>query len=239
MTTFVLVHGSFSGGYMWRQVADGLRRQDHDVFTPTLSGLADRAHLARNPIGLSTHIDDVANLLHWEDLKQVVLVGHSYGGVVVTGVAARQPERLARLIYLDAYIPRGGQSWFDVQTPEDAATARAEMADGWRQPIPAAALGIADPELAAWVDERMSPQPRATYEEACPMGGPEFDRIPRAFIRCTQGPLAPRFAPALAYAEKSGWQTRELACGHNAMLIVPDQVVRVLLELSLSIQPAR
>jgi pimeloyl-ACP methyl ester carboxylesterase len=233
VTTFVLVHGSFSGGWVWRSVADELRQAGHVVYTPTLSGLGDRAHLADAGITLGTHIADVANLLHWEDLADVVLVGHSYGGMVISGVAATCPERLATLIYLDAYVPRGGESWFDLQTPEDAAAATAEMADsGVRQPIPASALGIHDPALARWVDARMTPQPRATYEEACPAGSAESDRIPRAFIRCTEGPLVPRFEGAAAHAKAAGWEMRELACGHNAMLIIPSEVVRVLLDLA-------
>jgi pimeloyl-ACP methyl ester carboxylesterase len=231
--TIVLVHGSFSGGWIWRHVARHLRTAGHVVYTPTLSGLGDRAHLASAVITLNTHIADVASLLYLEDLHDVVLVGHSYGGMVIAGVAATIPERLAALIYLDAYVPRGGESWFDLQTADDATAARLEMAaTGVRQPIPARILGIEDPELAQWVDERMTPQPRGTYEDPCPEAPVNDRALRRAYIRCTQGALVPRFDGAARRAEANGWAMRELHCGHNAMLILPGELSTILRELA-------
>jgi pimeloyl-ACP methyl ester carboxylesterase len=233
MRTFVLVHGSFSGGWMWRAVADELRIGGDVVYAPTLTGLGDRCHLAGPLITLRTHIQDIANLLFYEDLTDVTLVGHSYGGLVIAGVAATVPERLAQLVYLDAYIPQGGQSWFDLQTPEDAAQARAEMdRTGARAPITAAALGIADPEYAALVDARMTPQGRETYEEPCPVGNAASEALPCAFIQCTEGLLVPRLGPFADQARNRGWKVRELACGHNAMLILPHELTELLRELA-------
>lgn len=114
MTTFLLVHGSWAGGWNWARLRPFLEQAGHRVLTPSLTGLADRGHLAGPDIGLSTHIDDITRLLEWEDLDEVVLVGHSYGGMVVTGVLGRVPERLARVIYLDAFRPRPGQAAFDI-----------------------------------------------------------------------------------------------------------------------------
>jgi pimeloyl-ACP methyl ester carboxylesterase len=233
MRTFVLVHGSFSGGWMWRAVADDLRAGGDTVFAPTLTGLGDRRHLAGPTVTLRTHIEDIANLFYYEDLSDVTLVGHSYAGMVIAGVAAIAPERLGRLIYLDAYVPHGGQSWFDLQTPEDAAIARAEMdRTGARSPIPASMLGITDPVYAASVDARMTPQGRATYEDPCPMGSAASAAIPCAYIQCTEGPLAVRLRRSAELARTQGWEVRELACGHNAMLILPNQLADLLRELT-------
>lgn len=108
MTSFVLVHGAWCGGWIWKHVASALRARGHDVLTPTLTGLGERAHLASPEVGLGTHVEDVVRVLEYDDLTDVVLVGHSYGGMVVTGVGDRVPERLAQLVYLDAFVPREG-----------------------------------------------------------------------------------------------------------------------------------
>ena len=106
MATFVLVHGGWAGGWQWREVASLLRAAGHDVFTPTLTGLGERVHLASPDVGLDTHIQDILMVLEYEELRDVILVGYSYSGMVITGVAERAPERLAHLVYLDAYVPR-------------------------------------------------------------------------------------------------------------------------------------
>lgn len=108
MTTFVLVHGAWLGGWAWKHVTPRLRMAGHEVFAPTLTGLGERVHLAHPGVGLETHIQDVVNVLVFEDLQQVTLVGHSYGGIVITSVADRTPERLAQLVYLDAFVPEDG-----------------------------------------------------------------------------------------------------------------------------------
>src|SRR6476620_6599379 len=110
MATFVLVHGALGGGWQWRSVARHLAAHDHEVYRPTLTGLGERSHLLTPQVDLTTHIQDVLSLLQWENLEQVFLCGHSYGGVVITGVADQRPERLARLVYIDALVPEDGQS---------------------------------------------------------------------------------------------------------------------------------
>ena len=233
MATFVLVHGSWHGGWCWREVVPLLRAAGHAVYTPTLTGLGARAHLLADSVNLTTHIQDIVSLLFYEDLTAVVLVGHSYAGAVISGVAARTPERLASLIYVDAYLPREGQSLFDVLSPEEQQAGQAALATGTglRPPVPPAVLGITDPTMAAWVAARLTPHPFRTYAEPLPAGSPASAALPRAFIHCTAGPTTPRFAPFAQQARATGWTVRELATGHNAMLTAPQPLVELLLEL--------
>lgn len=236
MATFVLVHGSYCGGWVWNKVTPLLREGGHDVYAPTLTGLSDRSHLLRCGVDLTTHIAEVTNLLVFEDLSDVVLVGHSYGGMVITGVAARVPERLKLLVYLDAYVPADGQSEADLLPAEMRAARQADAAahGGLTQPPPPAILGITDPEMADWVKARWTPHPWATYEEPVPSGDARSAALPRAYIHCMggQATTTPGFAPFAAKARASGWQVRELATGHMAMLTAPHDVAGLLLELA-------
>jgi pimeloyl-ACP methyl ester carboxylesterase len=190
-------------------------------------------------VDLTTHIQDIVSLLFYEDLTEVVLVGHSYAGVVISGVAAHTPERLASLIYLDAYLPMEGQRLFDVLSPEEREAGQAALATGMglRQPVPPAVLGITDPTMAAWVAPRLTPHPFRTYTQAIPVGTPASAALPRAFIHCTAGPTAPRFAPFAQQARAVGWAVRELATGHDAMLTAPQPLVELLLELRRLAEP--
>ena len=153
MPTFVLVHGTGHGGWCWQKVAPLLRAAGSEVYAPTLTGLGDRSHLLDCGVDLTTHITDVASLLFYEDISDVVLVGHSYAGMVITGVAAIVPERLRLLVYLDAYVPDEGQSEFDLWPSEMRAEIQADEAAGrgLRPPPTPALMGITDPELADWV----------------------------------------------------------------------------------------
>jgi len=234
MATFVLVHGSWHGGWCWREVVPHLRAPGHAVYTPTLTGLGARAHLLTGGVDLTTHIQDIVSLLFYEDLAEVVLVGHSYAGAVISGVAARTPERLAFLIYLDAYLPLEGQSLFDVLSAEEREAGQAALATGLglRPPVPPAVLGITDPTMAVWVAARLTPHPFRTYAQPLPVGTSASATLPRAFIHCTAGPTTPRFAPFAQQARAAGWAVRELATGHNAMLTAPQPLGELLLELA-------
>jgi len=233
MTTFVLVHGSFGGGWVWQKVTPFLRRGGYEVYTPRLTGLSDRSHLLDCGVNLTTHITDVASLLFYEDLSDVVLVGHSYAGMVITGVAANVPERLKLLVYLDAYLPSDGQNEFDLWPAEERAAAQADMVAGrgLRQPPPPAILGITDPEMADWVYARFTPHPLATYDQPVPAGNAQSNALPRAYIRCTAGLWTSRFAPFAAKARAAGWKVHKLATGHMAMLTAPREVAELLLGL--------
>ena len=137
MATFLLVHGGWAGGWHWREVASLLRAAGHEVFTPTLTGLGERVHLASPDVGLDTHIQDILMVLEYEELRDVILIGYSYSGMVITGVAERAADRLAHLVYLDAYVPRDGESLLDMLGPDAAAfieQAAQAYGDGWRIP---------------------------------------------------------------------------------------------------------
>ena len=233
MTTFVLVHGTGCGGWIWQKMAPLLSVGGHAVFTPTLTGVGERSHLLNRGVNLTTHITDIASLLFYEDLSEVVLVGHSYAGMVITGVAANAPERLKRLVYLDAYVPDDGQTESDLWPAGMQAEIEAdEAADrGLRQPPSLDFLGITDPEMAAWVKARLTPHPLATYNEPVPVGNAKSAALPRAFIHCLSGPTTPVFAPFAAKARAGGWEVHELATGHSAMLTMPLEVAELLLEL--------
>ena len=234
MATFTLVHGSWHGGWCWQKVAPLLRESGHEVYAPTLTGLGARSHLLNCGVDLSTHITDVVSLLHYEDRSEVILVGHSYAGMVITGVAAKAPERLGCLVYLDAYVPADGQSEFDLWPPEQQATAREDMAAGrgMRQPLAPGVLGITDAALADWVGARLTPHPLSTYEQPAPLGVPTSAVLPRVYIHCTEGPIAPRFATFADQARAASWDVREIATGHDAMLTAPNELASVLLEIA-------
>ena len=184
MATIVIVHGAFGGGWEWREVAALLRARGHDVFTPSLTGFGERVHLATPETSLETHIQDILNLLRYEDLHQVTLTCQSYGGMVVTGVADRMPERLAHLVYLNALVPEDGQSVFDLTPPafrqpfEEAARTAGE---GWRIPVPAFED---DPQIAAFARGRYVATPLRPFTEPIRLG-PAPDDLQRTYIWCT------------------------------------------------------
>jgi pimeloyl-ACP methyl ester carboxylesterase len=236
VATFVLVHGSNGGGWVWSKLAPLLRAAGHDVYAPTLTGLSDRSNLLDCKVNLSTHIADVANLLFYEDLSDVILVGNSYGGMVITGVAPRAPERLKQLVYLDAYIPAGGQSEFDLLPAEMRAARQAEAAahGGLIAPPPPAIFGVTDPALADWITARSTLQPVSTYAEPVLTGNAASAALPRTLIHCTGNPITTsrlfnRFADQ---ARAAGWQVYELATGHLAMLTAPRELAALLLEIA-------
>ncbi len=232
MATFVLVHGAYHGGWCWRDVARRLRADGHDVFTPTLTGLGERSHLLTAAVGLSTHVQDVLNVLLWEDLKEVILVGHSYGGMVVTGVADQAADRIADIVYLDAIVPENGQSTLDVQPPgrREWMTARAREAGGIAgEPVDPEVYGVTEPQAKAWVASKCTPQPFAAISEKLRLSGKPAERVAkRLYILCTDPPL-PYMRQFYDTAEKAtGWDTLELATGHDAMVTMPDKLSDIL-----------
>jgi pimeloyl-ACP methyl ester carboxylesterase len=237
MATFVVVHGAWSGAHAWRWVRPLLRAAGHEVFTPALTGLGERAHLADPRTDLDTHIQDVAAVLHYEDLRDVVLVGHSYGGMVVTGVADRVGHRLAQVVHLDADVPLDGQSEFDLLPPEEAAgyerAARAR-GDGWLVPPPFPdPLPPGTPAVVAWAVERMVPHPLRTLTQPLRLAHPEGAGLPRTYVHCTEGTEG---QPVPAYVERvSGdpdWRVITLHAGHSAHVTAPDAVAGTLVEVA-------
>jgi pimeloyl-ACP methyl ester carboxylesterase len=233
MACYVLVHGTGSGSWCWKKVAPLLRAAGNEVYAPTLTGVGDRSHLLRCGVNLTTHITDVANLLFYEDLSDVVLVGHSYAGMVITGAAARVPERLKLLVYLDAYVPEQGQTERDLWPAKMRAEIEADEAAGkvLRSPPSPALMGITDAGLAKWYLERVTPHPMTTYDEPAPAGNAQSAALPRAFIHCMNGPTEPVFAPFAEKARSRGWVCHEIAAGHEVMLTAPHEVASLLLNL--------
>ena len=220
--TFVLVHGAWHGGWCWTRLCPLLRAAGHHVFAPTLTGLGERAHQLAPDVDLAVHVQDVAAVLTYEDLRAVVLVGHSYGGMVITGVAARLPERLAHLVYLDAFLPEPGTA------VADYAPLPPTKADGWRVPPPGTAgdLGVVDTREAAWATARLGDQPLRTFTQPVPAAPAPSPALRRTFIQCTR---APWFEHAAARARRYGMTYHPLlGAGHDAMLSQPAELARLL-----------
>ncbi|MFT5181052.1 MAG: pimeloyl-ACP methyl ester carboxylesterase [Alphaproteobacteria bacterium] len=236
MATFVLVQGAWHGGWCWRRVTERLRAQGHTVFTPTLTGLGDRAHLPTPEVNLDTHIADVLGLIETEELSDIVLCGHSYGGMVVTGAADRIAGKISSLVFLDAFIPENGQSLFDIQGPEREKMSRTlaeEQGHGWLVPsFSAEWFCVADPADAAWVDRRSVPQPIGTYAQPVSVTG-AWRTIPRLSYIYALGYTNSLFGPFAEQAKAdSGWQYHEVPCGHDVMIDMPDELTALLIEAS-------
>ncbi len=236
MATFVIVHGAWSGAWSWnRLIVPRLRQAGHDVHPVTLTGLGDRAHLAAPEIDLNTHIQDVVNVLFYTDLQEVILVGHSYGGMVITGVADQCPERLSQLVYLDAAVPADGQALADQMPPErrQQLLERAQReGDGWRIP-PGDMQGDDPPELVAWAAPRRHPHPLKTFTQPLHLARGETT-LPRAFVYCAGGkaPDSPAAERARRLQADPRWRYFELPAGHNLHYSAPDETVAILNELA-------
>lgn len=233
--TFVLVHGGRLGGWCWRHVRARLEAAGHRVVTPTLTGVGERAHLASPAVDMETHVDDLVAVLEFDDLEDVVLVAHSYGGVVITGAAERAWARIAQLVYLDAIVPGAGDSAMSVNSPgvgQRLTELAVEHGDGWLVPPPPAELVLGDPAhpLLGWVAARATGQPLATYFQPL-VSADRASTLPRTYIRCAaEGNLFPsRFADE-ARADPA-WRALDIPCGHNAMLLDPDATAAALLSL--------
>jgi pimeloyl-ACP methyl ester carboxylesterase len=231
MATFVFVHGAWGGAWSWnRFVVPLVRRAGHDVYAVTLTGLGERAHLASPDVDLDTHIQDVVNVLFYEDLHDVLLVGHSYGGRVITGVADRCPERLAQLVYLDAMVPSPDDQGVFARREELVARAERE-GDGWRIP-PGPMQGDDPPEIVAWAQPRRNPQPLKTMTQPLTLTRGETT-LPRAFVYCAAGkaPDSPQAQRAAQLKADPRWRYFELNTGHNLHYSAPRETVQVLLDL--------
>jgi pimeloyl-ACP methyl ester carboxylesterase len=236
MATYVLVHGAWHGGWCWEHVASRLRAQGHRVFCPTLTGLGERAHLLTREVNLSTHIADVVGVLEAEELSGVVLCGHSYGGIVITGVAARAKARLRQLVYLDSAIVEDGQTWASIGLPEIVAERRKsaqESSGGVSVPVPKAEVfGLLEPADISWVQRRMTPQPFGGYDEKMHWGGPIGNGVPKVYVDCTDPVYAGLNPVKERYRGKPGWPFVELKTGHDAMVSAPEETAQLLLKFA-------
>ena len=235
---FVLVHGAWHGGWCWSRVAALLRNAGHAVLTPTLTGLGERAHLLTRGVDLDTHVTDIVNVFAAEEIEGAILVGHSYGGMVITGVADRLAgsPSISRLVYLDAFVPRSGECWADFHSPEvreaTAANAR-DHGEGWWIPQrKAAGFGVSDPEDAAWVDRRMTPQPFSTYTHRLETAQGGAAKHPCAYIDCAD-PASPSFVETKNRIRNDHhWKYFALPTGHDAMVTMPRELVEILIGLA-------
>jgi pimeloyl-ACP methyl ester carboxylesterase len=228
LAAFVLIHGGFSGGWLWKDVRPLLHDAGHESFTPTLTGVGERVHLANSDIDLDTHVQDVVGVLHYEDLSEVILVGHSSSTMVATGVAERVPERLACLVYLDTMVPNDGQSWADLLGPDIWSPlweATQSYGDGWRVPPP--------PDNPMY-----TPHPAKTVTQPLSVQNPRTADVPRGYIHCTETPpdwfmgLGLTIADAAAEARAAGWHYREMPSDHLPMQTMPKELTELLLELA-------
>ena len=238
MKTFVLIHGAYHGGWCWARVAKLLRAQGHAVHTPTLAGMGEHAHLLSKQITLATHVEDVISYLETEELENVILVGHSYGGLAITGAADRLDgsSRIAALFYLDALVPRHGEAWSSFHTAEATAARHgaARAAGGLFLPAPdAAVFGLTDAADIAWANRRLRPHPYGCYLSQMHLPNLAAGRgaalLPRTYIDCTH-PLYSDFG-GLKQRLKADpqWTYIEMRTGHNAMMSAPDDLVQLLL----------
>ena len=235
MTQFVLVHGAWHGAWCWARVLPLLRAAGHAAHAVTLTGVGERAHLLAADIRLSTHIQDVLNLIACEELDDIVLVGHSYGGIVITGVAAalqqQQPGLLRHLVYVDASSPRSGESWSSTHAPDVVAgrVAAGSRSGGLSIPPPDAAVFGLDGADRDWVNRRMTPQPFGLYQDPLVFDVARVASLPRLFVDCIEPALANIAVTRVRVRTEPGWRVIELATGHDAMVSAPRELAGALL----------
>jgi len=232
MAVFVVAHGAWSAGWAWKKMRPLMRAAGHELFVPTYTGLGERAHLLTRDVNLDTHIADVLGVLKYEDLTNVVLVGHSYGGMVATGVADRARERLKQLIYYDAFVPRNGQGLADLGGAGGTARmkeAAAKEGDGWlvpSNPIPPD-TSAAD---VAWITARRMKQPLACFEQKVALTS-ELT-LPRSYIKCARIGPVDVFKPFMDRAKAEGWPTVEIDASHSAHVTAPELLRDTLVKLA-------
>ena len=234
MSTYVLVHGAWRGSWIWKRVRRLLQARGHEVFTPTLTGVADRSHLSSPSVNLDTHITDVANLIRWEELSDVILCGHSYGGCVVSGVADRVSDRIGALIYLDAFVLENGQCLNDTIPPEVRSKRLAlakEVGDSWKlPPIPAEEFNV-NPRDRDWVNRQSTMQSLACFEQPMHLTGALNQIIDITYILASGWSPSP-FPQFYKKAKAKGWKTTTIECGHDVMLDRPEELAEQLLAVS-------
>ena len=231
--TFILVHGAWHGGWAWQRVTDRLRARGHSVFAPTNTGLGERAHLLRPGIDLSLHIVDVLGVIKYERLRNFVLVGHSYGGCVISGIAEAVPDAIQSIVFLDAFIPDNGDSTLDLVQPAVQDVIRGALARGEiTVPVRDAAAFKVNEKDCAWVDSLATPQPIATFTEKLKLTGARERIAKKTYIRASGYPNV-SFEKALARVKADpSWRTYEVPCGHDVMIDDPERLTEILLEVA-------
>jgi pimeloyl-ACP methyl ester carboxylesterase len=231
--TFVLVHGAWHGGWCWRRVADLLETKGHKVFVPTMTGLGERSHLLDAKVNLATHITDIVNVIKWEGLSDIILVGHSYGGVIINGVAEQAGDKISSIVFLDAFVPENGDSLESgaSQPVRDAIATAKGRGEHALKAVPAAVFRVNEKDRA-WVDAMCTPQPIATLTDKATVTGAREKIAKKTYIRAKGYPSVP-FDTALAkYKGNTGWKTFEMTAGHDAMVDQPAELTDILISVS-------
>jgi pimeloyl-ACP methyl ester carboxylesterase len=206
---------------MWKHLTPLLKAAGHEVYAPTMTGMAERAHELTADVGLDRHVQDIVDVLYYEDLRDVVLVGHSYGGMVIAGVAEKAPERLSHLIYLDAFLPEDGKAL------RDYAPVPTARADGWR--IPPIPLVFKDEQVGAWAGARFTDQPIATFKQTLRISPDRTRALAKTYILTSPG--SGWFADAAARAKGDGFTTRSFTWEHEAVLEQAAPVAKIILDV--------
>jgi pimeloyl-ACP methyl ester carboxylesterase len=227
-TTFLVAHGAWSAGWAWKKMHPLMTAAGHRLITPTYTGLGEREHLANPSIDLETHIQDVLGVIKYEDLRDFVLIGHSYGGMVATGVADRVPERISKLVYLDAFVPKDGQAHLDLVPPaaRERMRAGAKAADGWRVP-PTPPPADTSPEDVKWIQGLRVAHPLKTLETPVRLRNGDT-RLPRAYIYCKRATPDDTFRQFANRATKERWDYREIDASHSPHITAPAELTALL-----------
>lgn len=240
MANFVLVHGAWHGAWAWRRVVDALHAQGHRALAVTLTGVGERVHLMSSLITLETHIDDVANTIEAEELQDAVLAVHSYAGMIGTAIADRMPQRLRHLVYVDAVVPKPGESWSSTHASatREARLAAAQASPEFSFPPPDPSVFGLAAEDHAWVQRRQTPHPGHTYQAPLQFDPKRVASVPRTFIDCVQprlatiDPIRPRVRDTAFWGGEwmrgGGARVQELATGHDPMISAPRELARLL-----------
>ncbi|HXK22958.1 MAG TPA: alpha/beta hydrolase [Myxococcota bacterium] len=236
MKPYVLVHGGGHGGWCYQRVARIIRSKGHEVYTPTLTGLGEREHLLSPAIDLDLHITDVVKGLEFEDLRDVILVGHSYGGMVISGVADRATSRIGHIVYLDAANPKNGQSLVDVAGPMMmAARSKGRVVNGIELVLypgtdPMSFYGVTDPEQIEWMKPKLTPHPWKCFEQKLVLRNePAMRAIPETHIVCTSTLPGRDVAALKASSQGRVW---DIDTGHDLMISEPEAVADLLLRVA-------
>lgn len=231
--TYVLVHGAWGGGWIWKHTAEGLRAKGHRVFTPTQTGLGERRHLMARAITIDTFVQDIAAVLETEELQDVILVGHSFGGMAVTGVTDRMPQRIRHLVYLDALLPESGDTAFATLPPgiEDARRRTVEeQGGGVALPVPPLSAFPLPDDIRAWFGRRLAPHPFGTYETPLRLRAAPGAGRPVTYVSYTNPALASIEPSRVRARAKQGpnWRFMEMDVPHDAQAAVPERIIGLL-----------
>jgi pimeloyl-ACP methyl ester carboxylesterase len=231
--TFVLVHGAWHGGWCWRRVADLLQKQGHKVFTPTMTGLGERSHLIDAKVNLATHITDIVNVIKWEGLRDIVLVGHSYGGCIISGVAEQTGDAIGSIVFLDAFVPENGDTLATKasQPVREAIAGLVEKGEKVMKPVSAAVFRVNEKDRT-WVDAMCTPHPVATLTDKITITGARDRIAKKAYIRAKGYPSVPFDGFQERLKANAAWRIYELPCGHDVMVDMPDRLSEILVEVA-------